>query len=72
MNNSDRINAAIRDCLEGCYESQTPLPRLAEYVANLRADPAWRDSEVMEVEVAVRQMLKGLVSPAKKAGQVPM
>lgn len=65
MSNIDRINAAIRDCLAGCYESQTPLPCLAEYVANLRADPTWRDSEVLEVEVAVRQMLKGLVSPAQ-------
>jgi hypothetical protein len=64
MTNTERINAAIRECLEGCYESREPLPHLAEYVANLRADPAWRESEVLEVEVAVRQMLKGMVSPS--------
>jgi len=62
MSNVDRINAAIRECLAGCYGSQNPLPCLAEYVTNLRADVSWREAEVLEVEVAVRQMLKGIVS----------
>jgi hypothetical protein len=65
MSNIDRINAAIRECLEACYESQAPLPCLAEFVTKLRADDAWRDAEVQEVETAVRQMLKALVTPAE-------
>jgi len=62
MTNSERINAAIRSCLESCYESQVPLACLAEYVANLRADPLWRDADVHEVEVTVRQLLKQIVN----------
>jgi hypothetical protein len=61
MTDANRINAAIRECLDKCYASQTPLPCLAEYVDLLRADPTWREADVLEVEVAVRQMLKGIV-----------
>jgi hypothetical protein len=61
MIDAPRINAAIRQCLPRCYVSQTPLPCLAEFVTDLRADPTWRDADILEVEVAVRQMLKGLV-----------
>lgn len=62
MADAHRINAAIRECLDQCYASQTPLPCLAEYVAMLRANSEWREADVLEVEVAVRQMLKGILS----------
>jgi hypothetical protein len=62
MNDPDRINAAIRHCLERCYESRAPLPCLAEFAGKLRADPAWREAEIQEVEAAVRQVLKGILS----------
>jgi hypothetical protein len=65
MNKPDRINAAIRDCLQRCYESQVPLHSLAEFVGMLRANPDWREAEVQEVEAGVRQMLKGIMSPAE-------
>jgi hypothetical protein len=65
MNNPDRINAAIRDCLQRCYESRFPLPILAEFMGKLRADPDWREAEVQEVEAAVRQMLKGIMTMAE-------
>jgi hypothetical protein len=64
MADANRINAAVRECLEKCYAAQAPLPCLAEYVAVLRSDPNWREADVLEVEVAVRQMLKGIVSDA--------
>jgi hypothetical protein len=60
MSKVDRINDAIRQCLDGCYRAQFPLAYLAEYVAKLRADETWREAEVQEVEVSVRQMLKGI------------
>jgi hypothetical protein len=62
MTDPNRINAAIRECLDQCYASQTPLPCLAEYVALLRGDPGWSDAEVAHVENTVRQILKGIVS----------
>jgi hypothetical protein len=60
MSKADRINEAIRQCLDGCYRAQLPLSHLAEFVAKLRADPTWRESDISEVEIAVRQMLKGI------------
>lgn len=61
MADPNRINAAIRECLDQCYASQTPIPCLAEYVAMLGGDPDWSDAEVAEVENAVRQMLKRIM-----------
>jgi hypothetical protein len=62
MADAHKINAAIRECLDQCYASQTPLPCLAGYIAMLRADSEWREADVFKVEVAVRQMLKGVLS----------
>jgi hypothetical protein len=61
MADSDRINAAIRECLDRCYASQTPIPCLAEYVALLGSDPEWSPAEVSEVENGVRQMLRRIM-----------
>jgi hypothetical protein len=58
---SARINAAIRACLQRCYGPRPPLSCLAEYVAELRADPAWTDREIGEVERAVHRILKLIV-----------
>jgi hypothetical protein len=56
-----KINTAIRDCLARCYESEAPLAELAEYVILLRAEPAWSDAEIYEVETTVRRVLMGIV-----------
>ena len=55
---AERINEAVRGCLAHCYASAAPLACLAEYVGKLRADPAWHDGDVLEVEVAVQRVLK--------------
>jgi hypothetical protein len=60
MSKVERINEAIRECLDGCYRAPMPLAHLAEYVARLRSDDSWHEADVLEVEVGVRQMLKGI------------
>ena len=56
------INRAIRDCLDRCYASENPLSIVADYVARLRSDPQWNGSDVDQVEVAVRHILKAVVA----------
>jgi hypothetical protein len=56
-----RLNAAIRTCLQRCYGSKPPIDVIAEFILELRADPAWTDRDVLEVETAVRRILRLIV-----------
>jgi hypothetical protein len=58
---TDKINAAITDCLNYASSSPSPLTAMAEYLARLRADPAWTNAEVDIVERRVLRMLKALM-----------
>lgn len=58
---SARINAAIRTCLQRCYGSKPPIDAIAEFILELRADPAWTERDVLEVETAVRRILRLIV-----------
>ena len=59
---SVKMNAAVQECLETCYESLKPLDCLSSYTARLRADPAWEAAEVREFEAVARRMLAELLS----------
>ena len=56
-----RINDAIRECLDKCYQSPNSLAVLADFVADLRARPGWASSEVDQVETTVRRILTAMV-----------
>jgi len=60
--NSTKMNAAIQECLEACYESLKPLDCLSNYTAKLRADPAWDVVEVRNFESVARRMLAELLN----------
>ena len=55
-----RINQAIKDCLEGCYQNSMPLGALGEFMDRLRADSSWNEAEIEQVERGVLQMLAAL------------
>lgn len=57
----NRMNNAIRACLDECYAADNPLATMAEFVRRLRQNPQWRESEIDEVEVTVRRMLRVMV-----------
>jgi hypothetical protein len=56
----ERINLAIKDCLQRCYENSMPLGALGEFMDGLRADPTWNEAEIEQVERGVLQMLAAL------------
>lgn len=68
-----KINTAIRACLDRCYGAESPLAAMAQFLADLRRRPEWKQAEVEEVEVTVRRILQAVVtrqtdSSASQAG----
>ena len=57
-----QVNQAVQECLAECYRSANPLAALAGFIAQLRSQPEWTDSEVEGVETAVLRILKALVA----------
>ena len=54
---AERINEAVRECIARCCQQPNPLACVAETMARLRADPAWTEADVREVELAVQRIL---------------
>ena len=57
----EKINRAIRDCLEFCYQSEHIVPQLAEFLSTLKAADGWQKSEVRQVELGVLRVLHGIM-----------
>jgi hypothetical protein len=55
---SEKINSAIRACLDRCYESKTPLFCIAGYMDELRASRQWTQAEMSHIHRTVLHMLK--------------
>ena len=56
------VRTAIERCLEGCYQAQSPVVRLAEFMEELRTS-GWEPADVRRVELLVLKMLARLLSP---------
>lgn len=54
---SSRISTATRECLSRCYASSSPLETLAEFMNELRGDPAWSEEELHVFKLDVLRML---------------
>lgn len=52
-----KIESAVQDCLEECRASQTPFTLLAEWLEDLKSDPAWTEAECREFRVRVVRVL---------------
>jgi len=57
----ERLNCAVRDCLNLCLRDKAPVARLTGFKAWLRARPQWREQEVAAVETATRRLLGAIV-----------
>jgi hypothetical protein len=68
--NLEKVNAAVRDCLDQCYPSRQPLATLAAYLIKLSTNPDWRQDEIDAVEAGVVRMLALLSSPSD-SGIIP-
>jgi hypothetical protein len=63
---TSRLNGAVQLCLQRCYRAENPISALAEYVADLRSI-GWKDSEVDELEIVVRRILRRMVYLPERA-----
>jgi hypothetical protein len=54
------IKAAVQECLDRCYRGTTPLGEIAQFADELRAQ-AWDEPDIVNVEVAVRRVLAGVM-----------
>jgi hypothetical protein len=57
---SEKIRAAVKDCLTRCYAGHTPLGIIAEFAGGLR-DAGWNEPDIRQVETAVRRVLAGVM-----------
>lgn len=55
------FNAAVRECLASCYQTDLPISALAEYV-DLLKQRDWTPTEIHKVEAAVTKILLAVVS----------
>jgi len=63
-----KVNRAIRECLEACYQASDILPKIAGFLADLKTVPGWREAEIHEVELAIHKVLHGVTEGATYAG----
>lgn len=60
---SEKINTAIRECLDRCYRSPAPSVCLAEYLKGLTSQRGWLPGDIVEVRSRVIRILRSLTSP---------
>ena len=61
MPDYEKINEAIRDCLQKCSQSEQPLDALAEELGAVTASRNWTQEEVSIVKKTVLRLLNHLV-----------
>jgi len=61
MFNRDKVNWAIRECLQRCYYSSNILATIEDFIVQLRRRKLWNDSDLRAVEHGVRKVLYGIL-----------
>jgi len=61
MPDVDRLNHAVKICLNRCVADKAPIARLAEFCELLRTRSEFRDVEVNAVDAAARRLLQALL-----------
>ncbi|HEY3965236.1 MAG TPA: hypothetical protein VGM05_11845 [Planctomycetaceae bacterium] len=69
MNDTAKINRAIRAGIRECFGSNAILAQIARYLDKLRETEGWKESEVRLVESGIRQMLKGMLSGENRSSR---
>jgi hypothetical protein len=57
-----KINQAIRECLNLCHGSKTPLACLAAFCTHLETNSDWNERDIRSVESRVLGVLRGIVT----------
>ena len=59
----NKINRAIRDCLDRCYVSPTPAVALADFLKHLSRSDGWQAAEVNEVRTRAIRIFRNVAVP---------
>ena len=57
----EKVNRAVRACLERCIGAGDPLVQARDSIEQLRRDPTWTDAEVRDVEAMVLKAVKVII-----------
>ena len=68
VKSTDKINGAIRECLNRCYSSPTPVLSLTEFLKALRESGEWKRDEVAKVRSAAVHILRNVAAPEEDDG----
>lgn len=66
--NNDRINIAIRDCVQRCFSGGSVIARTAAFLRDLRASGSWDKADIRAVEIGVHRMLQRMLAGETFAG----
>jgi hypothetical protein len=58
----ERLNRAVRDCLQHCYQATDIVPKVAEFLDKLERTEGWNTASIRAVEMTVYRILHGVVS----------
>jgi hypothetical protein len=56
----ERVQSAIRDCIERCKSDDEPMACIAEFVSSFRSDPDWTESEISHVQLSATRVIARL------------
>jgi hypothetical protein len=68
---SSKINAAVREWLDGIEPARPPLARLAAQIVRLRGELGWTDKEIREFDETARHILVRLIDSTALDGVTP-
>lgn len=64
----ERLNRAVRDCLQHCYQATDIVPKIAEFLDKLKKQKGWSTASIRAVEMTVYRILRGVVGGAVYLG----
>ena len=65
---TNKVNAAIHDCLNVCYNSHQPVLALTEYLKGLWSSGEWTAVEVAKIRSATVHILRSVAAPEEDDG----
>lgn len=55
---AEKINQAVRDCLDRCYLAGDQMSAMTDFLARLRWKPGWTSEEIAHVHWSVLRILR--------------
>jgi hypothetical protein len=68
VDSTDRLNAAVNDCLATCFASASPALHLTTYMESMKKTGKWSAAEVASVRSAVVRILRRVAAPEEDDG----